>query len=705
MRAALIGCGRIARSHANALETAPDAELVSVCDRDRQRAAAIAALGPSCTPYTDVSTMLREERPDVVHILTPPASHAPIAIQAAEAGCHVLVEKPFALSVTEADQMIAAGRENGVAIVPNHNYLLKPSVLKARSLIAGGAIGDVVLVDSYYGLSDEGGYFAGAGGAHWAYRLPGGIFTNFLPHLIYLQAEFLGAIESVTGVSVGRDPKAGQEASELAVLLQGSGATGVMKISTRVRPYAKYVRILGTRGIIHADLVSEVTTIHRQRRIPRLLSKALFNLEEVPQLTRGTVVNSAKVLAGAMPNMPELHNMTRELYSSLAAGAPLPTRAEDGRALVEVMEQVWTHMPAATASASTPQRSAPRTDVERRLADEGELRGKKVLVTGAAGFLGSNLAGALWRCGAEVRALVRDPTRVSFELEQSAEILEGNIHDRPAVAAALEGIDLVFHCAAVTTNNVPWDVHRETNIEGTRILLEEALRAEVGRLVHVSSVIVYGVDGRQNGTSVTEAAAYGGDSDRWAYYLRSKQAADRIALDFGRETGLPTTVVRPGVIYGPGSEGPLKRGLVQLGPLQLTVGRPTNSIPLTYVDNVVDGLLLAGTTAEAAGEAYNLVDEPQLDASAAAARAAELTGEQSRLVPLPKPLLMIAARWFERQGERADADVPPRLSRFQIAQHARDLRFDAGKARQQLGWRPEVGLEEGMRRTLLSRRA
>jgi nucleoside-diphosphate-sugar epimerase len=158
--------------------------------------------------------------------------------------------------------------------------------------------------------------------------------------------------------------------------------------------------------------------------------------------------------------------------------------------------------------------------------------------------------------------------------------------------------------------------------------------------------------------------------------------------------------VRPGVIYGPGSESALKGGVVQLGPLRFTVGRPTNSIPFTYVDNVVDGLLLAGTETDAAGEAYNLVDEPQLDARAAAAQAATLTGEESRLVPLPKPLLVMAARWFERQKERVDADVPPRLSRFQIAQEARDLRFDAGKARRQLGWRPEVSLEEGMRRTL-----
>jgi nucleoside-diphosphate-sugar epimerase/predicted dehydrogenase len=701
VRAALIGCGQVAHFHVEALRSAPGAELVAVCDRDEQRAAEAAALEPGCRAYTDVAELLERERPGAVHILTPPATHAPLAVQAAQAGCHALVEKPFALSVAEADTMIAAAREHGVTLAANHNYLLKPSVAKARQLVAEGAIGDVVFVESYYGLTDEAASFAGAGGAHWSYRLPGGIFTNFLPHVVYLQAEFLGGIESVSGVALSTDPRAGGEASELTVLLQGATGTGVMEISTRARPYAKYVRLFGTRGIVHADLVGEVTTIHRQRRVPRLVSKALFNLEQIPQLATGTVVNSAKVLSGSMRNMPDLHNTVRDLYAALEEGREPPFSGEDGRANVAVMEQVWEKMPARGEPAPPPateEPGTPRTAVERRLADSGALRGKTVLVTGAAGFLGRHLASALLRCGAEVRMLVRDPSRVSFELERDAEVVPGNLGDREAVAAAVDGSDLVFHCAAVTTNNVAWKTHQETNIDGTRVVLEEALRAGVERVVHVSSVVVYGVESG-NGP-VSESAPYDEDRDRWAYYLRSKLAADRIARDFSRETKLPVTIVRPGLIYGPGADAPLKKGLVQIGPARLTIGRADNAVPLTYVDNVVDGLLLAGTVEQAAGEAYNLIDDPQIETRAAAASVDEITGDRTRLVPLPKPLLMAAAGWLERRSERADSEVPPKLSRFQLDQQARDVRYDAGKARRELGWEPEVSLEEGMRRAL-----
>src|SRR5207237_1313726 len=124
-----------------------------------------------CRAHTNADALIENERPDVVHVLTPPASHARIAIQAARAGCHVLVEKPFALSVDEADAMLAAAHDNSITLVPNHNYLLKPSVLKARRMIAEGTIGEVVFVDSYYGLSAEPASFAGTGGAHWSYRL------------------------------------------------------------------------------------------------------------------------------------------------------------------------------------------------------------------------------------------------------------------------------------------------------------------------------------------------------------------------------------------------------------------------------------------------------------------------------------------------------------------------------------------------------
>jgi 2-alkyl-3-oxoalkanoate reductase len=700
MRAALIGCGKIAKMHVSALASA-GVNLVAVCDRDGQRAAQIAALAPGARAYRDADALLAEMRPDAVHVLTSPASHAALAIKAAEAGAHVLVEKPVALSIDEADAMIDAARANGVRVMANHNWLFKPSVQRARALVEAGEIGEVVHVESYYGLTDEGAQFAAAGGGHWAYRLPGGVFTNFLPHLVYLQDEFLAGIESVAGVTVGRDPHADDQPSELTALVQGRRATGVMTVSIRARPYTRYLRVFGTKGIIHADLASEVTTVNRQRRLPRLVTKVLFNLEVIPQLAAGTAVNTAKVATGAMRNMPDLHAFVAELYGALATGREPPTSADDGRTVVRVMEQVWERMPerAHRRPAPAPVAAAePRTPAERRIVDDGGIRGR-VLVTGAAGYLGRHVASALLRCGADVRALVRDPTRVPRDLERDTEVVTANLVDADSVHAAMSDVDLVVHCAALTTNNVPWSLHEETNISGTRTVLGAARDAGARRLVHVSSVIVYGLEAPSN-RPLAESTPLPTEVDRWAFYQRSKLEAERALTNGAAAAGPEIVIVRPGIIYGPGAESPLKRGLVQLGSTRLTIGRGANHLPLTYVDNVVDGILLALVSGAAAGQAYNLVDEPQPQIRSAALRAAAVTGEPTRLLPVSTTALTRIARFLEHRRELADADSPPRLSRFQIASAARDVLYDVGKARRELGWVSAVSLDEGLQRTL-----
>ncbi len=697
MRAALIGCGKIAKMHVSALAGA-GVELVAVCDRDQQRATQIAALAPGARPYRDFDALLAEMRPDVVHVLTSPTSHAPLAIKAAEAGAHVLVEKPVALSVEEADAMIEAARANGVRVMANHNWLFKPSVQRARELVESGEIGEVVHVEAYYGLTDESAQLAAAGGAHWANRLPGGVFTNFLPHLVYVQDEFLGGIESVAGVTVGRDRH--DQPSELTALVQGRRATGVMTVSLRARPYARYLRIFGTKGFVHADLASEVTTVNRQRRLPRLVTKVLFNLETVPQVAAGTVVNSAKVATGAMRNMPDLHTFVAELYGALADGKEPPTSADDGRTVVRVMEQIWDRMPEPAHRPSPPAPAArpePRTPVEQSIVADGGIRGR-VLVTGAAGYLGRHVASALVRCGADVRALVRDPAGVPPDIQRDTEVVTANLVDADSVRAAMRDVDLVVHCAALTTNNVPWSLHEETNIGGTRSVLGAAREAGAKRLVHVSSVVVYGLDSASD-RPLTEATPLPTAVDRWAFYQRSKLEAERALTNGTPGPGPEIVVVRPGIIYGPGAEAPLKKGLVQLGSTRLTIGRGTNHLPLTYVDNVVDGILLALLSPAAAGQAYNLVDEPQPEIRTAALQAAAIVGESTRLLPVSSTALEGIASFLERRRESADADLPPRLSRFQIASATRDVLYDAGKARRELGWSSAVGLSEGLQRT------
>jgi nucleoside-diphosphate-sugar epimerase len=141
---------------------------------------------------------------------------------------------------------------------------------------------------------------------------------------------------------------------------------------------------------------------------------------------------------------------------------------------------------------------------------------------------------------------------------------------------------------------------------------------------------------------------------------------------------------------------------MQLGSLRFMIGRGNNYLPYTYVGNAVDCLLLAAISPDAIGEAYNVVDEPQVTVREVSLRRITLADERITLLPVSSGLLNGLARFMEWKTKRNHSRIPPNLSRYTIDSARRSLRYDTEKARQQLGWQPEVSLDEGLRRALKS---
>lgn len=703
LRIALVGCGQIAQVHVKAVAGYDNATICAVCDRDKYRARKIAEQAGDAAVYTDFTEMLREEKPDVVHILTPPASHKALAIEAMNAGAHCLVEKPMALSAAEADEMIAAANANNVKLATNHNYLFKPSVAKAREMVASGEIGDVVYVNSYYGMSGETGHYVSGGGqAHWAWNLPGGVFTNFLPHMVYLQMEFLKNIQSVVGLTVARPGGPDSAISDFNVLLQGDNAAGMLTVSMRAKPYAKYVDIYGTKATIRADLVREVCSVHNDHNLPRMLNKVAYNLEDSMQLSTGTALNTVKVLTGSLKNMPGLHELVHRFYDSIRQGSPAPTTGEDGKRVAELMEEIWAKNPALANPPQPPPieiKSEPETDAERTVVEEYGGLGR-VLLTGATGFLGGRMLPALLRTGADVRIIARDADRVPAEYKERADVVYGDIRDPEVIKQAMQDIDVVFNCAAITTNKASWREHEEINITATENIFRAAKDAGVKRVVHTSSVIVYGLQNPPNGTPVHESSPYYPTPAKWAHYMRSKIESDRLALCYAKEHELPVTVLRLGILYGPGAGRAPGRGIVDLGSFRVMAGLGRNHLPYAYVDNVVQYMLMAAVVPEAVGEAYNIVDEPQPTIREVVARSRQITGDPIRIVPVPPALFKGMAGFFESRANKAGNGSPPKLSKVVIEGMIRDMRYDTTKARRDLGPKTTIDLTEGLRRTL-----
>lgn len=332
-----------------------------------------------------------------------------------------------------------------------------------------------------------------------------------------------------------------------------------------------------------------------------------------------------------------------------------------------------------------------RTNAERTVVQKG-IEGK-VLVSGATGRLGHRLVAALARCGVEVVAFVCDPNRASLNLERQAQLVCGDLRDLSSLEAAMRGVAVVYHCAAITSNSVPWTMHQDIHVLGTENVLKAALNRGGKHVIHSSSVIVYGFEPDRDGF-VDENSPYPRHTDRWAHYMRSKIEAEKLVFKYWQESRLPVAVLRFGILCGMAGRS---RGLAQTGSVRLMIGSGNSFLLYTYVDNAVDCSLLAAISPEAAGQVYNVVDEPQVLVRDVVAKSIAISGVQSTLVPIPPLLLLSVARLFEWRNTLAGSETPPKLSRYLIHSDCRNIRYGTTKATTQLGWRPAVTLEEGLR--------
>jgi len=699
IKVAIVGCGVFAKDHIKALKELVEVQIVAVCDPDVERAKDMAEFAQGARPYQDLGELLQQEKPDVAHILTPPGTHANLAIQAMEAGCHVLVEKPMALTVAEADRMIEVARINKVKLATDHNYLFNPCILEARRHIQQGRIGRVVHINGFYGMPGAADDYRGVSGrSHWAWYLPGSAFTNFYPHMIYLAEAFAPGDLSVSGVTLGRETEGEKQSlpTELSVLLDGENASATLIISMRIQPYVKYIDIYGTKGIIHADMANEVCTVHHVLRTPGMISKVLYNLEESFQLAVKTIITTTKVVLGLIKRNPGLRNHLQDFYKAVRNGTDHPVSGEDGRKMIKVMEETWKSLPASVSNpkivSKIEKKISPETETEKQLAEISNNFGK-VLVTGATGNLGYYLIKALARSGVEVRALVRDPKRVSKEIEEIAEVVGGDVRDLASLETAMKGVSVVYHCAAATRNFLPLKVHLDTNVLGTENVLRAADSAGVKRVIYASSVIVYGLS---NG-KVTEDSPFPVVSDPFANYMRTKIEADKLAIKYSKDSSLPVTILRLGGLYAPLNKRSINKGLVQVGFIKFAIGSGRNHNPNTNIQNAVDCMLFASISPKAVGQVYNVVDEPQLTGREFSKKYESVTGEKSIRVSIPAFLMLLGAQFFEWRATRKGSLVPPRLSKFVIRSECRDIYYSTVKIREQLGWQPPVTLEEGLK--------
>ncbi len=345
MKVGIVGCGTIAAFHLPAVLKHKNVSSVSVTDLDLQRANTTASQFKVGNVYTDLDVMLKEYQPDVVHILTPPATHTKLALRTIKSGAHVLVEKPMTLNLEETERLIQAADQQKVKLCVDHNYLFDPNVMAAIDLVQTGKAGKVLHVESHYSF-DIGRYpglSAGMQGS-WILDLPGGVLTDSLAHPLSILLQFLPTPLNVHAVSKNNGVLLADMPDELRVLVDAVEATGFVSVSLGTRPDCFSVTIYATEMTIHINLSNMTLVTRPNRKVSKKLMRPLDSFDQSRQLVFSTVTNTLKVLTGKAQPPGDIGPLIDRFYTSIQNDIEVPVTGEDGRTIVKLMNEIWSQL-------------------------------------------------------------------------------------------------------------------------------------------------------------------------------------------------------------------------------------------------------------------------------------------------------------------------------------------------------------------------
>lgn len=328
MKVGVIGAGWVAANrHLPAIQRSGLGQVAAVCDHSRERALSVAPRGVPI--FTDPAELLAADL-DAVVICTPPHSHAELAMASVRAGRHTLVEKPFALTSAEGRRVAEAGRESGVSLAVGHNFLFSRSALAAQAEIASGAAGDPV-------------WALGLQTSSWQRRLPvwrdtlpGGLFFDEAPHLLYLMRKFLGELTVSRSEITNYSPDGGSQLVDAR--LNGARGNAQLLMWTGA-PHSEWVLTLYcTRATLVIDLFRDILIKLPAERSHGIRDVVGISCTATLQHWAGTLSTGVRSLAGRQ-DYGANRLMSSFLSSAITRSAP-PVSGEDGWRVVELIEQI-----------------------------------------------------------------------------------------------------------------------------------------------------------------------------------------------------------------------------------------------------------------------------------------------------------------------------------------------------------------------------
>ncbi len=692
LRLGVIGAGYIANYHIDILNSLKSVRILACCDVSLQRAESLRAKWSIPRSYDKVDQFLDENSLDVVHVLVPPAYHYSVAKQVLEHKIHVLLEKPMCVTSDQCSELIELAKENKVKIGVNHNAIYHPLFLRLQTDISQGRIGEVDHVVAFQG-GPLGQLDAGMFG-HWMFREPKNVLLEQAPHPISQVRALLGEIQDIQAtVSGGRDLGHNQLFYDRwQAIARCENGSALLHLSFGKKYHLQsWINVSGQDGSIRVDLLNNLYLVQKKSVFPDYLdpwANAMAYSQGVKQGFANFadyVFSKLKVRGKSDAFYLGMRNSLEAFYASLSRNENPPVSGEDGKKVIEFCER-W-------IEAARPKQNPGPVEIKSSEA----IGNARILITGAAGFIGRHLVEQLVARNLPVRVLVRNTLGLPASFYSAlVEVVRGDICDANQVEKAMQGIQFVFHLAHSVGQT--WSDFERVNVIGTRALAEASLRAGVKYFVFTSTIAAY-YTGDLRGSKVDEQTPIDPKPLRRNFYARSKIMLEHMLMQMYRNEKLPLIIFRPAIVIGKGGI-PYHGGVGEWTRDNVCTywGMGNNALPFVLVDDVVSALVKVMETDNLGGEIFNLAGDVRFSARQYIEYLKQYSGRN--ISAFRYPMIM----WFL-------SDVFKYMIKLATGEHKnallsyRDLRnrsiladFDNSKAKTLLKWQPNKNTEEFIRK-------
>ena len=617
IRTGFVGAGYISRWHAAALRKLDNVVVTAICDRSAAAAQSLAdELGVQA--FGSVSDLVASDVCDAVHILTPPDTHGPLALECLDAGLHVWLEKPMATSSADCAAIVERAEQQQLVVGVGHNFLGLPSYLRLKELIGSGSLGRTSSIDINWCYPMQ-PLRSGPFGL-WFLQSPRNLLLELGPHLYAFACDLFGELDNFS-VRVGKPieiPGVGTQYQSWLMLARAGDVDVRLQLSLVETMDDRSVVVHGSSARARLDYAKDTLVIDRSSASDIVVGPLLDEVSVAKQRLWNGTVNAARQTISLNQKSPYglgFIESASSFYSAISAGKAIDDRfsAASGSKVIAAIEQTLnTKFDVAAAGSETPNKAAAKKPCEKRLAKgTGGADEAIAMVIGGTGFLGRDLVRGLVERGKRVRVVSRSGADLFAKYGDRVETAVVSLKDRQGLSAAMQGVDVVFNLARSVETS--WEACLENDVAPSIAVAEAAKAADVRRLIYTGTIASY--DMSSSDKYITEDTEFGQDLTRRNLYARSKATCEHELQRISAESGLDLVIVRPGIVVGPG--GPLQHwGIGRwhgAGAVRVW-GNGRNKLPFVLVRDVTEGLILTSEVEAAAGHSFNLVGDPLLSA-------------------------------------------------------------------------------------------